>query len=132
VEYSEPSGVFAAPNECKVRGKVVSVEPGPEGVGSAWQVELHEADDVGDMPNMARARVGDTITVFVHPKVKESPAEGEAIQAQITYQGDEQGGAFFLSPGDVRIAQADRDQSQKPRTRSPATRKGKGKKSSRS
>jgi hypothetical protein len=128
VEHTEPSGVPAAPNETKVRGKVVSVEPGPEGVGSAWQVELHEADDVGDMPNMARARVGDTITVLVHPKVKESPAEGEAIQAQITYQGDERGGAFFLSPDDVRIAEADADQSERSSKRPPTTRKRKRKK----
>ena len=117
MEYTEPSGVPAAPNECKVRGKVVSVEPGPEGVGSAWQIELHEAEDVGDMPNFARTRIGDTITVLVHPKIKERPAEGQAIQAQITYQGDEQGGAFFLSSGDTRIAQIRQDQSRNSSTR---------------
>jgi hypothetical protein len=89
-------GVNVAPNESKVRGKIVKIEPGPEGVGSIWRIEVTETQDVNNLPNFARRHIGKVISVFVHPEMKKEVRESDLIEAQISFQGDERGGAFFL------------------------------------
>jgi hypothetical protein len=94
--------VRAAPNESRIRGRLVKVAPGPEGVGELWKVKVDESEDIGGMSNFGRARVGETISVFVHPYLKRRFSESDQIEARISFQGDEAGAEFFLIGNDVR------------------------------
>lgn len=97
----EQSGVPAAPNESKVRGRIVDIEPGPEGIGSIWKVEVNESLDVGILPNFTRAYIGKVISIFIHPNMKETLKVSDWVEARISFQGDERCGAFFLIDDDV-------------------------------
>lgn len=98
----EGFSVPAAPNESVIRGKVVRIRPTPEGLGTIWDVELAEAEGVGSLANLALSRVGETVSVYIHPDLKVKIREGDLIEARILFQGDERGGAFFLKGQDVR------------------------------
>ncbi len=96
-------GVNVAPNECKVRGKVIKIEPGPEGLGTIWRVEVSEAQDVDNLPNFARRHVGKLVSILVHPKMKKEVKESDLIEAHVSFQGDARSGAFFLINDDVSL-----------------------------
>lgn len=94
-------GVSAAPNEGRVRGKLLEVEAGPEGVGAIWKVTVSETEDVGKLPNFARDLVGKVISIYIHPYLKKKFSKFDSIDARISFQGDEKGGDFFLMGDDV-------------------------------
>ncbi|HKV11830.1 MAG TPA: hypothetical protein VJ725_27035 [Thermoanaerobaculia bacterium] len=94
--------VPAAPNESVVRGRVVRIRPTPEGLGAIWDVELKEAEEVENLANLARSRVGETVSIYIHPDLKVKIRVEDFIEARILFQGDERGGAFFLKGQDVR------------------------------
>ncbi len=95
------SSVPAAPNESVVRGKVLRVQPAPGGVGTVWDVEIQEAEDAGNLANLALSRVGECLPIYVHPDLKVEIKEGDLIEARIFFEGDERGGVFFLKGEDV-------------------------------
>jgi hypothetical protein len=99
---SQRFGVNAAPNESKIRGKIVKIDPGPEGLGSIWTIEVSETEDIDNLPNFARRYVGKLISVLVHPEMKKEIKEFDIIEAHLTFQGDERGGEFFLIDDKVR------------------------------
>ena len=99
---SQRFGVNVAPNESKIRGKIVKIDPGPEGLGSIWTIEVSETEDIDNLPNFARRHVGKLIPVLIHPEMKKEIKESDLIEAHITFQGDESGGEFFLIDDNVR------------------------------
>lgn len=101
MDESGAYNVSAAPNESVIRGRVLRVQPAPGGTGTVWDVELEEAEYVGDLANLARSRVGECISIYVHPDLKVKIKEGDLIEARIFYEGDERGGVFFLKGEDV-------------------------------
>lgn len=102
MDHSAPRGISAAPNESIVRGRIGRVEPLPEGVGARWDLEVTASEPVGAHPDFARARIGTSIRIYVHPGVTQHFEPGEVIEARVTYQGDERGGAFFVKGDAVR------------------------------
>lgn len=98
----QPLRAPVAPNECKIRGTLTEVERGPEDLGFIWKVTVDETDDVNNLPNFARTHVGNSISIYVHPEMKQQLKAGNDIEAHVFFQGDEQGGAFFLANDDVR------------------------------
>ena len=96
MDLQQPRGVPAAPNESVVRGTVVEIEAGPDGVGSIWKVHVDETHDVGQLRNLTRAHIGETIVIYVHPDMRKEFTAGDTIEVNVSFQGDERGGAFFL------------------------------------
>ncbi len=94
--------MFVAPNASRIAGTVVGVEPEPNGRGSVWRIAVDRAIDVGNLPNFVRAHVGKIIPVHVQPRLKETVAEADTLEAQIAYRGDERGGGFVVVGNDVR------------------------------
>lgn len=92
------------PNASKVRGKLISIKPEPDGYGSNWEIEVDHADNVGNLPNFARSHVGQIISVYVHPELKHDLMEKDKLEARVTYRGDERSGRFALIEDDVRKA----------------------------
>jgi hypothetical protein len=101
VDY-KPDAVRAAPNESRIRGRIINVAPGPEGVGQVWKVKVEGAEDVGPVANFGRGRVGEVISVLVHPYLKKRFSKSDLIEARVSFQGDEAGGDFFLMGEDIR------------------------------
>lgn len=101
-ERPEAYGVQAAPNECRVRGAITGVGPSPEGEGRVWELKVEEAEDVGDMRNFARTRVGETVNVFVPPGEAGKLKKGDRVEAHVSYEGDARGGMFFLKERSAR------------------------------
>jgi hypothetical protein len=97
-----PAGVPAAPNASQIRGRLVGIEPNPEGPGSIWEIAIEEARDVEGMANFAQARVGQPIQVYVQPQLRHNLATADEIEARVTFRGDERGGSFFLIDESVR------------------------------
>lgn len=98
-----PYAVPAAPNESVIRGKVTQVRPAPGGAGSIWDVEVTESKDVEPLANFTRSRVGESITVYIHPDLNKTIQPGDLIKARVFFQGDERSGAFFLKGDDVSL-----------------------------
>jgi hypothetical protein len=98
----EPMGVPAAPNASRVRGRLLSIEPGEEGQGTIWKVKVDASLDVDKLPNFARAHIGKVIEIIVPPDCRHKVVRGYNIEARVAYDGDERGGAFFLIENDVR------------------------------
>ena len=102
VQRQRPFGVPAAPNESTIRGRLLDIQPGPEGLGFIWKVEVTESQDIDQLPNFTRPYVGQCLSIYVHPDMKKSVQEADLIEARLFFQGDESGGAFFLCDDDVR------------------------------
>ena len=102
MDRPESLGVPAAPNASRVRGRLVSIRPGPEGQGAIWEIAVAESEDVDNLPNFGRVQIGRTISVYVHPGSSHALAENDAVEARVAFQGDERGGAFFLIEDDAR------------------------------
>ena len=102
VDEIQSPGVSVAPNESKIRGKITRIQPGPEGVGQVWEVEVTESIESGSTRDFARAYVGKTLLVYIHPDLKKRLKENDYIEARIFYQGDARNGAFFLIGDDVQ------------------------------
>lgn len=102
MDDQQPRGVPTAPNESIVCGKLVEVSAGPEGMGSTWRVNVEEARDVGELPNLTRGCVGETIVIYVHPEMRKEFKAGDTVAVNVSFQGDEHGGAFFLLDQKVR------------------------------
>jgi hypothetical protein len=101
----EPAGVPAAPNQSRITARVERVGPAPGGVGAVWEVQLRRAAaEPAGMANLARSHVGRRVTIYVHPGFKQAVGPGDVIDALVTYQGDERGGAFFLKGDSVTKA----------------------------
>ncbi len=94
-----PSPVPAAPNEGLLRGRLVQVEPAPE--GSVWTVAVEESDSLPGLPNLAQRYAGRSLRLLV-PAGVSAPGLGERIEARVTFQGDERGAAFYLVGSEVR------------------------------
>jgi hypothetical protein len=90
-----PVGVPAAPNKSLVTAEIMSVSKGPW-LGS-YQIELliQDSQDIPGFANFTRSRVSQIISAITRAEVEEL-REGEVIQAQLTYRGDEHGGLFFV------------------------------------
>jgi hypothetical protein len=99
---TKPSPAPAAPNECLILGRIAKVDPAPGGVGTVWSVELEGTTDLPGAPNFARRASTSVIRVLVHPGLKETFEPEAVVEARVSYQGDERGGAFFLMGQDVR------------------------------
>jgi hypothetical protein len=98
------AGISAVPNASRVRGQLLRISSDTGGRGSFWEIAVHEASDVPGMPNFAAAHIGKTITVYVHPELKHGFKQGDAVEAQVAYRGDERGGQFALVEDDVQKA----------------------------
>lgn len=102
MDHQQPRGVPTAPNESIVCGKLVEIGAGPDGVGSTWKVHVDDSRNVGQLRNVAGARVGETIIIYVHPDMKKEFAAGDSVEVNVSFEGDERGGAFFLLGDKVR------------------------------
>ncbi len=102
MDYQQPRGVPTAPNESIVWGTLVEIEAGPDGMGKIWQVAVEEARDVGELRNLALDHVGTTIPILVHPGMIKEFKIGDRVEFNVSFQGDEHGGAFFLMGDKVR------------------------------
>lgn len=98
----QPRGVSSAPNESIVRGKLVEIEAGPDGMGKIWKVDVEEARDVSELPNLALQHVGKTVPIYVHPGMRKEFNLGDRVEFNVSFQGDERDGAFFLLADKVR------------------------------
>jgi len=96
---SQPAGVGVVPNASQVCGTLVRVSS--DGNGSLWKIAVDETRDVDGMPNFAKAYVGDTIQVYVHPHLRADVTERGRVQARVAFRGDERGGQFVLVEDDV-------------------------------
>src|SRR4051794_3500830 len=92
----KPVCVPVAPNESLIRGRIAKIEPAPGGVGTVWSVELEGSTDLPGASNIARHHVGSILPVLVHPGLKGTFQVGAVVEARVSYEGDERGGAFFL------------------------------------
>lgn len=97
-----PYGVIAAPNASRLRGKLLSIKPGPGGQGSTLELKVEEAHDVGELANFAKGRVGEVISVLVPPGTKHKFKAKDQVELQVKFEGDARGGEFFLSEGKAR------------------------------
>lgn len=90
-----PIGVPAAPNKSLVKAEIVSVGKGPW--PDSYQIELliQASQDIPGFANFTKSRVGQIISAVTRTEV-EDLREGEVIQAQLTYRGDEHGGLFLV------------------------------------
>jgi hypothetical protein len=95
------ANAYVKPNASKVRGKLISIKPEPDGFGSNWEIAVDEAKDVDSLPNFARSHVGQIISVYVHPGLEYDLSEKDNLEAKVTYRGDERGGRFALIEDDV-------------------------------
>ena len=95
-------GAQVVPNASRVRGRLVQVQPEPDGYGSVWEVAVDESLDIDGLPNFTRAHVGKTIPVYVHPELEHELTEKDKMEARVTFRGDERGGRFVLTEDDVR------------------------------
>ena len=93
--------VAAVPNAAIVRGRIRRIAADPAG-GTVWELAVETARDVPGMPNFAQAHVGQDLSVYVHPELSHDLAEGDRVQARVTFRGDERGGRFALAADDVR------------------------------
>lgn len=91
-----PRGVPSAPNESIVRGKLVEIAAGPDGMGKIWKVHVDDSRDVGEFPNLTRRHVGNTLVIYVHPEMRREFNVGDTVELNVSFQGDEHAGAFFL------------------------------------
>ncbi len=101
----KPAGlnpVSVRPNSCRIRGRVLRIRPESDGPGAVWTVALNEAQDVPGSPNFATKHLGDAISLYVHPELAGSAAEGDLVSATISYRGDERGGRFAVVEDGVR------------------------------
>lgn len=71
-------------------------------MGYVWKVKVDGSSDVDHLPNLTRAYIGKVMTIYVHPDVQKQLAKTSTIEARVSFQGDEHGGAFFLLDDDVR------------------------------
>ena len=101
-ERPEMYGVPAAPNACLERGRLESVKPGPEGQGHVWELLVEETEDENDLPNFARSRRGEVVSVLVPPGEGARLKKGDRVEARLSFEGDERGGTFFLKEGGTR------------------------------
>jgi|RhiMetdeSRZDD1v2_1073273.scaffolds.fasta_scaffold701167_2 hypothetical protein len=97
----EEFNVTAIPNESKIHGQLIDITSGPEGMGYVWKIKVDGSSDVKDLPNLTRMHIGKIITIYVHPGLKKQLAKADTIEARVSFQGDAQGGAFFLLGDDV-------------------------------
>lgn len=90
-----PVGVPAAPNKSLVTAEIMSVSKGPW--PGSYQIELliQDSQDIPGFANFTKSRVSQIISAITRAEVEEL-REGEVIQAQLTYRGDEHGGLFFV------------------------------------
>ena len=102
MDEQRPRGVPTAPNESIVFGKLVEIEAGPDGVGSIWKVHVDETHDVDELRNLTRGHIGETIVIYVHPDMRKEFTAGDRVAVNVSFQGDERGGAFFLMGDKVR------------------------------
>lgn len=102
MENQRRRGVPSAPNESVVCGKLVEILPGPDGMGKIWKVHVDESRDVGELRNLTRGRVGETLLIYVHPEMRKEFSVGDTVEFNVSFQGDEHGGAFFLLGDKVR------------------------------
>ena len=102
MDDQQPRGVPTAPNESIVCGKLVEIGTGPDGMGSTWKVHVAETREVGQFRNLARQHIGETIIIYVHPEMRKEFMEGDMVEVNVSFQGDEHGGAFFLLGDKVR------------------------------
>jgi hypothetical protein len=102
MEISQPYGISAAPNACKVKGELLSRKKGPDGHSEIWKVKVEATENVEELPNFAKSRVGEVITVVIPPDTKHKLAEGDRLNAKLAFEGSEHGGEFFLQGGQVR------------------------------
>jgi hypothetical protein len=101
-ERPDAYGVPAAPNASVVRGTITSAGPAPGGEGRVWELKVEETDDVGEMRNFARTRVGEEISVLVPPGEAKGLKKGDRVEAHLSYEGDERGGTFLLKEKGAR------------------------------
>jgi hypothetical protein len=102
VDETKGFNVTTIPNESKIHGQLIDITSGPGGMGYVWKVKVDGSSDVDNLPNLTRAHVGKIITIYVHPGLTKQLATADTIEARVSFQGDEQGGAFFLLGDDVR------------------------------
>ena len=102
MDEQQPRGVPTAPNESIVSGKIVEIGAGPEGMGKVWKVHVDESRDWDDLPNFTREHVGETIPIYVHPGMRKEFKVNDTVEFNVSFQGDESGGAFFLLDEKVR------------------------------
>jgi len=102
VDASKGLQVSAVPNESTIHGKLIDMMSGPGGIGYIWKVKVDGSSDVDHLPNLTRGHIGEVITIYVHPGLTKQLAAADTIEARVSFQGNEQGGAFFLLDDDVR------------------------------
>lgn len=101
MKAGSPGSVTARPNASNIRGAVSGVQPLPNDQGYVWQIHVEEATPSGELPNFAASRIGETIEVYAPPDAARGLQVDDAVEAHVTFVGDEQGGQFVLS-GDAR------------------------------
>jgi hypothetical protein len=88
--------ITTQPNESKVRGKILDIHPVPTGPGHIWQLHVTSSQKTSRSADFAKHQVGKTIEILIPPDTKHRFSTGDAIEAKVSFQGDEYGGAFFL------------------------------------
>jgi hypothetical protein len=83
--------ILAAPNNSKVKGKIIGVKRNSQTVVS---LEITSSDDVDGLPNFTKSRVGTTIEVKYDKENANHLQKGAILQSYIEYLGDEHGGMF--------------------------------------
>ena len=93
--------VGVVPNQSLIRGKVVAVRPEPGGYGQTVEVEVANAERVGDLPSFIHQVAGQRLLFYIsetdldlHP--------GDCIEAKATYRGGASGGQYSLLPDDIK------------------------------
>ncbi|HVP21917.1 MAG TPA: hypothetical protein VMS73_08655 [Anaerolineaceae bacterium] len=91
-------GMPARENYSLVSGKVLAVSPDPQKPAMLRaQISVTASDYVQNYPSRTDDKVGQEINVLVPQDLARDLKVGDSIQLQVSYRGDESGGAFFGS-----------------------------------
>ena len=89
--------VFVAPNDSLVKAKIIqNVETDLKNSEKiAIKLEIIESQDIGELANFTKNKIGQTIDV-IFPDAKKTQLKPDSIiDVKIQYVGDERGGKFI-------------------------------------
>jgi hypothetical protein len=87
--------VRVVPNESSIVGRLERIASADEG-GAVWTISVERTRGVGQQPDFARGETGKSIDVYVSAGLETSLQEGDRLEAQVTFRGDERGGRYVL------------------------------------
>lgn len=87
--------MLSIPNDSLVKAKVIKITKTDErNFPIVSDMEIMNSDDVNDMPNFTKDKIGQTIKVCFRQE-DESKLTDSVYNVHVEFSGDERGGRFF-------------------------------------